>query len=69
MVDKLGKDKILEEEKKELESLDDEKKIDEALENSLLDEDYKQKLKDYAKLMKKKIEEEKRRMKSEMERM
>ena len=69
MVDKLWEDKILDEEKKELESLDDEKKIDEALQNSLLDEEYKQKLKDYADMMKKKIEEEKRRMKSEMERM
>lgn len=69
MVDKLGKDKILEEEKEELESLDDENKIDEALENSLLDENYKQKLRDYAKLMKKKIEEERKKMKSEMERM
>ena len=69
MVDKLWEDKILEEEKKELESLDDEKKIDEALKNSLLNEEYKQKLKDYAKMMKKKIEEEKRKMKSEMERL
>jgi hypothetical protein len=49
--------------------LDDEKKVDEALQNSLLDEEYKQKLRDYANLMKKKIEEEKRKMKSEMERL
>lgn len=69
MVDKLWEDKILDEEKKELESLDDEKKIDEAIQNSLLDENYKQKLKDYANIIKKKIEEEKKRMKSEMERM
>ena len=69
MVDKLWEDKILDEEKKELESLDDEWKIDEALENSLLDDEYKQKLKDYANMMKKKIEEEKKKMKSEMERM
>lgn len=69
MVDKLWKDKILEDEKKEMESLDDENKIDEALKDSLLDEEYKQKLKDYANLMKKKIDEEKRRMKNEMERM
>lgn len=69
MVDKLWEDKILEEEKKELESLDDERKIDEALKNSLLDEEYKQKLKDYANMMKKKIEDEKKKMKSEMERL
>ena len=69
MVDKLWEDKILEEEKKELESLDDESKIDEALQNSLLDNEYKQKLKEYANMMKKKIEEEKKRMKSEMERL
>ena len=69
MVDKLWEDKILEEEKKELESLSDEWKIDEALKNSLLDDEYKQKLKDYANMMKKKIEEEKKKMKSEMERM
>lgn len=69
MIDKLWEDKILEEEKKELESLDNERKIDEALQNSLLDEEYKQKLKDYANMMKKKIEEEKKRMKSEMEKM
>ena len=46
-----------------------ERKIDEALQNSLLNEEYKQKLKDYANMMKKKIEEEKKRMKSEMEKM
>ena len=69
MVDKIWEDKILEEEKKELESLDDERKIDEALKNSLLDEEYKQKLKDYANIMKKKIEDEKRSLKNEMERM
>ena len=48
---------------------DNERKIDEALQNSLLNEEYKQKLKDYANMMKKKIEEEKKRMKSEMEKM
>ncbi len=69
MVDKIWEDKILEDEKKEMETLDDERKIDEALNNSLLDEKYKQKLKEYANIMKKKIEEEKRRMKSEMERL
>ena len=69
MVDKIWKDKILDEEKKEIEKLDDENKIDEALKNSLLDEEYKKKLKEYAKIMKDKILDEKRRMKSEMERL
>ena len=69
MVDKIWKDKILDEEKKEIEKLDDENKIDEALKNSLLDEEYKKKLKEYAKIMKDKILDEKRKMKSEMERL
>ena len=69
MVDKIGKDKILDEEKKEIEKLDDEKKIEEALKDSLLDDEYKQKLKEYAKIMKDKIAEEKRKLKSEMERL
>ena len=69
MVDKIWKDKILDDEKKEIEKLDDENKIDEALKNSLLDEEYKKKLKEYAKMMKDKIAEEKRKMKSEMERL
>ena len=69
MVDKIWKDKILEDERKDLEKLDDESKIDEALKNSLLDEEYKQKLKEYAKRMKDKIAEEKRKMKSEMEKL
>jgi hypothetical protein len=69
MVDKIWKDKILDDEKKEIEKLDDENKIEEALKDSLLDDEYKQKLKEYAKLMKDKIAEEKRKMKSEMERL
>lgn len=69
MVDKVWEDKILEEEKKEIESLDDERKIDEALKDSLLNDEYKQKLKNYADIMKKKIQEEKKKTKSEMERL
>lgn len=69
MVDKVWEDKILEEEKKEIESLDDEGKINEALKDSLLNDEYKQKLKNYADIMKKKIQEEKRKMKSEMEKL
>ena len=69
MVDKIWKDKILDDEKKELEKVDDENKIDELLKDSLLDDEYKKKLKEYAKMMKDKIAEEKRKMRSEMERL
>lgn len=69
LVDSVWNDKILEEEKNELEKLDDEKDIDKALKDSLLDEEYKNKLREYAKVMKEKIENEKRRMKKEMEEM
>jgi hypothetical protein len=39
------------------------------LKDSLLDDEYKKKLKEYAKMMKDKIAEEKRKMRSEMERL
>ncbi len=68
MVDKIGNQWILEEEKKELENLTDEKEIEKKLKDSLLSDEYKEKLKEYAKVIKDKIEEEKKRMKSEMER-
>jgi hypothetical protein len=48
--------------------MDDEKMIDQKLQQSLLDEEYKEKLKQYAKVLKDKIDEQKKRMKSEMER-
>ncbi len=67
MVDKVGNEWILEEEKKELEDLTDEKEIEEKLKDSLLNDEYKEKLKNYAKTLKEKIEEEKKKMKSEME--
>ena len=69
MVDSLWNEKILEEEKKEIEKLNDESEIDKTLKNSLLDDEYKEKLKQYAKIMKDKILEEKRKMKNEMEKM
>ncbi len=68
IIDKVGNDRILDEEKEELQSMDDEKTIDQKLQESLLDEDYKEKLKQYAKVLKDKIDEQKKRMKSEMER-
>lgn len=69
MIDKVWEDKILDDERKEIEKMDDESKINEALQKSLLSDEYKQKLKNYADIMKKKIEEEKKRMKSEMEKL
>jgi hypothetical protein len=41
--------------------------IDQKLQDSLLDEEYKEKLKQYAKILKNKIDAQKKRMKSEME--
>jgi len=52
-----------------MEKLDDEKELEQKLKNSLLDPDYKNKLKDYADTIRKRIEEQKNKMKSEMERM
>lgn len=62
-------EKILEEEKKELEDIDDEKSLDKALQNSLLDDDYKRKLEEYVQELRKKIQEQKKRMQKEMERL
>ena len=67
MVDKIGNEWILEEEKKELENLTDEKDIEKKLKDSLLNDEYKEKLKNYSDILKEKIEEQKKRMKSEME--
>lgn len=67
MVDKVGNEWILEEEKKELENLTDENEIEEKLKDSLLNDDYKEKLKQYAKTLKDKIQDEKKKMKTEME--
>lgn len=68
IIDKVGNDRILDEEKEEMKNIDDEKLIDQKLRESLLDENYKEKLKQYAKVLKDKIDEQKKRMKSEMER-
>lgn len=62
-------EKILEEEKKELEDIDDEKILDKALQNSLLDDNYKRKLEEYVQELRKKIQEQKKRMQKEMERL
>lgn len=69
MVDKVWNEEILKQEKENLKNIDDEKSVDNALENSLLDEDFKSKLQDYAREIKKDIQEQKIKMKSEMEKM
>lgn len=71
-VDRIWNDEILEQEKKELDDIREswnEERLDEALKNSLLDEEYKKKLKEYAHEVRKAIEEAKNRVKSEMDRM
>ncbi len=71
-IDAVGNDEILKQEKKELDTIReswDEEKLNEALNNSLLDEEYKKKLREYAHEVRKAIEEAKSRIKSEMERM
>jgi uncharacterized protein involved in exopolysaccharide biosynthesis len=68
MVDKVGNEGILEEEKKEMENLTDEKEIEKKLKESLLSDEYKEKLRNYTDILKEKIQEQKRQMKSEMER-
>lgn len=50
-----------------MENLTDGKEIEEKLKDSLLNDDYKEKLKQYAKTLKDKIQDEKKRMKTEME--
>lgn len=68
LVDKVGNDRILEEEKEEMKNIEDEKELEQKLRESLLDDEYKRKLKEYAETIKERIEEQKRKMKSEMER-
>lgn len=68
LVDKVGNDRILHEEKEDMKNIDDEKELEQKLRESLLDDEYKRKLKEYAETIKERIEEQKRKMKSEMER-
>lgn len=49
--------------------MDDERDIENALNNSLLDDDFKHKLSEYAEAVKDKIQREKEKQKSKMERM
>jgi len=59
----------LEQEKKEIENLDDERDVDKALKDSLLDEETKKKLNEYADTIKKKIEEQRKKEKEKMKKM
>lgn len=68
-IDEIGNEEIFEQEKAELESLDDESDVESAVDNSLLDEEYRDKLSEYAEAIKDKIQKEKQRQKSKMERM
>ena len=67
-VDKIGNEGILEEEKNELKNIDDEAQLEQKLKESLLNPEYKQKLKEYADAIKKRIQEQKQKMQSEMQR-
>lgn len=68
-IDEIWNEEILKQEIESLKNLDDEKKVDEALKNTLLDDKFMEKLKNYSNEIKKKIQENKRKMKSEMERL
>lgn len=69
-VDKLWNEEILNQEKEELKNLDDEREVDNLEKNSLLnDNEFKSKLQEIARERKKKIQEDKKKMKSEMEKL
>lgn len=69
IIDKVWNEEILTQEKTELSKITDEKELNKALNNSLLDNEFKDKLREYVKIIKKQIEAEKKKMKSEMDRM
>jgi hypothetical protein len=68
MLDDLGNKGIIEQEKEELKNIEDEKELEKKLQESLLDPEWKKKLEDYADIIRKQIEEQKRKLKTEMER-
>lgn len=71
-IDTIWNEEILEREKKELDEIrnsNDEEALNKALKDSLLDDEYKKKLNEYAAEIRKFIQEAKNRMKSDMERM
>jgi hypothetical protein len=68
MLDDLGNKGIIEEEKEALKNIEDEKELEKKLKESLLDPERKKKLEDYADIIRKNIEEQKRKLKTEMER-
>ncbi|MDR2191206.1 MAG: hypothetical protein LBP53_08865 [Candidatus Peribacteria bacterium] len=68
LLDELGNKGILEQEKEALKNIEDEKELEEKLKDSLLDPEYKKKLEAYADIIRKNIEEQKKKLKTEMER-
>jgi hypothetical protein len=68
MLDDLGNKGIIEQEKEELKNIEDEKELEKKLNESLLDPEWKKKLEDYADIIRKNIEEQKKKLKTEMER-
>ncbi|EKD66814.1 MAG: hypothetical protein ACD_49C00009G0039 [uncultured bacterium (gcode 4)] len=68
-INKIWNEEIIRQERGQIQKLDDEKEIDKAVKNSLLDDEFKDKLRDYARELKKKIQEERKRMYDEMQRM
>ncbi|MDR3169963.1 MAG: hypothetical protein LBU27_09885 [Candidatus Peribacteria bacterium] len=68
MLDDLGNKGIIEQEKEELKNIEDEKELEKKLNESLLDPERKKKLEDYADIIRKNIEEQKKKLKTEMER-
>ncbi|MDR0860139.1 MAG: hypothetical protein LBO09_04050 [Candidatus Peribacteria bacterium] len=68
MIDELGNKGIMETEKEELKNIEDEKELEKKLNESLLEPEYKKKLEEYADIIRKNIEEQKRKLRSEMER-
>ncbi len=69
IIDKIGNEEILRQEQDQISEATDESQLDALEQESLLDEKYKKKLIEYSETVRKKIEEEKKRQKSKMQRM
>ncbi|EKE27731.1 MAG: hypothetical protein ACD_3C00163G0003 [uncultured bacterium (gcode 4)] len=69
IVDKIWNEEILKQEKEQLNRSQDEKELDKALDDSLLDEEFKNKLRDYSRSIRKQIQEQKKKLKSDMDKM
>ncbi len=69
MIDNIWNEEILKQEEKEISQLENEKDVDNAINDSLLNEEFKRKLSEYWNQIKKQIQEEKKKNQSEMNRM